>query len=57
MSIKILLSNVLMAYKIKKDNSMRVKDIKLKISGVLRTVDPIKIKIEKRALFQAESIK
>lgn len=48
MSMKTLLTNVLKEYRVAKDNFVRIEDIRLKFDIVLRTVDPIKIKLEKR---------
>lgn len=48
MSMKTLLANVLKEYIIKKDKFTRVEDIRLQLDLVLRAVDPVEIKIEKR---------
>lgn len=46
--MKVVLANVFKEYVIKTDKLVKVSDIRLKIDGMLRTVEPIKIRLEKR---------
>lgn len=48
MAMKALLSTVVRRYVIKKDAAVLIKDLKYKMDIVLKPVDPIKIRIERR---------
>ena len=50
MAIKVLLATILRKYILKKDNIKPVKDIRLKLDILLRPVDPITLRIEKRTI-------
>lgn len=48
MAMKALLATVIRKYVIKKDNALSIQDIKLKADLMLKPVEPITIRIEKR---------
>lgn len=48
MAMKVLLATVLRKYVIKKDKIVPIQDIKLKADAMLKPVETIKIRIEKR---------
>ncbi|XP_034940513.1 cytochrome P450 4C1-like [Chelonus insularis] len=48
MSMKLILGSLLCKYKFKKDRIVKTKDIAISFGGLIRTVDPITVKIERR---------
>ena len=48
MAMKALLATVIRKYVVKKDKVLLIEDIKIKADVMLKPVDPIKIRIERR---------
>lgn len=48
MAMKVLLATVIRKYVLKKDKVLPIQDIKLKADIMLKPVEPIKIRIERR---------
>lgn len=50
MAMKVLLATVIRKYVLKKDKVLPIQDIKLKADVMLKPVDPITLRIERRHL-------
>lgn len=50
-SMKVFLATLVRTYILKVDRNVEISDIKLKVELLLASMDPLKVKIEKRNLY------